>query len=108
MRWQTYWRRMEPSQHPGQVMDALIVANELGTYPCVTLLLRIFATLPVTTATSERPFSALKYIENYLRSTMTQDRLNDLAHMYINRDVELNYDDVIDEFSRVNRRLDFQ
>lgn len=88
--------------------DALNVAKELGTYPCVALLLRIFATLPVTTATSERSFSALKYIKNYsLRFTMSQDRLNGLAHLYVNRDIELNYDDVIDEFSKVNRRLDF-
>jgi hAT family C-terminal dimerisation region len=39
-------------------------------YPALAVLLRIFATLPVTTATGERSFSALKYLTNYLRSTM--------------------------------------
>lgn len=107
MRWQSYWRRMELTKRPAQVLDALTVSNDLGTYPCVTVLLRIFATLPVTTATSERSFSALKYIKNYLRSTMTDTRLNGLAHLYVNRDIQLNYDDVIDEFAKYNRRLNF-
>ena len=71
-----------------------------SVYPCITTLLRIFATLPVTTATSERSFSALKYIKNYLRSTMSDTHLNGLAHLYINRDIALNYDDVIDEFGK--------
>ena len=38
----------------------------------------------MTTATGERSFSALKYIKNYLRSTVGEERLNGLAHMYIN------------------------
>jgi hypothetical protein len=63
MRWQSYWRRVELSKRPAQVLDALKVSNDLGTYPCVTVLLRIFATLPVTTASSERSFSAIKYIK---------------------------------------------
>ena len=68
------------------VLDALAIASQLGTYPALSILLRIFATLPVTTATGERSFSALKYIKNYLRCTMTDERLNDgLVHLYINR-----------------------
>ena len=61
----------------------------------------------VTTASGERSFSALKYLKNYLRSTMGEDRLNGLAHLYINRDINLDYNLVIDEFGRHNRRLNF-
>jgi hypothetical protein len=61
-------------------------------------MLQIFATFPVTTATDERSFSMLKYLENYHRSTMAEDRLNGLVHLYINRDVELEYGKVIEEF----------
>ena len=57
--------------------------------------------------TGERSFSALKYNKNYLRSTMGEQRLNGLAHMYINRDIDIDYDLVIDEFGRNNRRLKF-
>jgi hypothetical protein len=60
----------------------------LATYPTISAMLQIFATLPVTTATGGKSFSALKYLKNYLRSIMTEDRLG-LAHLYINRDIEL-------------------
>ena len=67
----------------------------------------IVCTIPVTTATGERTFSALKYRNNYLRSTMGEQRLNGLAHLFINRDIELDYNLVIDEFGKGNRRLKF-
>jgi len=49
----------------------------------------------MTTATGERSFNALKHIKNYLKSTMKEKRVNGLAHLYINRDVELDYSKVI-------------
>jgi hypothetical protein len=52
-------------------------------------MLQIFTTLPVTIATGGKSFSALKYLKNSLRSTMTEGRLNGLAYFYINRDIEL-------------------
>ena len=39
----------------------------------------IFLSLPVTTATAERSFSKLKLIKNFLRSQMSQDRLDGLS-----------------------------
>ncbi|CAF4094348.1 unnamed protein product, partial [Rotaria sordida] len=47
-------------------------------------LIRFYLTIPITTATSERAFSALNRVENTLRSSMTQSRLNHclLAHIY--------------------------
>ena len=39
-------------------------------------LLRLYLTVPMTSATSERTFSALRRLNNYMRSTMRQDRLN--------------------------------
>ena len=74
-RWHQYWNRQEAAVD--NVLDALAIASQLGTYLALSILLRIFATLPVTTATGERSFSALKYInKNYLRCTMTDERLN--------------------------------
>jgi hypothetical protein len=52
-------------------------------------MLQIFVTLPVTAATDGNSFSALKYLKNCLGSTKTEDRLNGIAHLYINRDIEL-------------------
>ncbi|CAK1590195.1 unnamed protein product [Parnassius mnemosyne] len=45
----------------------------------VSMDLRIYCTLPTTSASCERGFSKLKMIKTYLRSTMIQERLSDLA-----------------------------
>ena len=65
------------------------------------------ATFPVTTCTAERSFLALKYIKNYLRTTMTEDRLTGLALLYAHRDVPIDVDDIIKRFADDNRRLNF-
>nr|CAH7753974.1 unnamed protein product [Callosobruchus chinensis] len=46
-------------------------------------LLDISCTTPISTAESERCFSTLKRIKTFLRSTMTEDRLNALAVLSI-------------------------
>jgi hypothetical protein len=38
---------------------------------------------------------------------MIEDRLNSLAHLYINKDIELEYGKVIEEFRTHNRHLAF-
>jgi len=53
------------------------------TFTEVVSALLLFLTLPVTVATAERSFSKLRLIENYLRSTMGQDRLCALALLSI-------------------------
>ena len=42
----------------------------------VTKIFELVLVLPATNATSERSFSKLKLIKTYLRSSMTQKRLN--------------------------------
>ena len=48
----------------------------------VDKLIKLYLTIPVTTATAERTFSALKRVKTYLRSSMTQERLN---HFFVNK-----------------------
>ena len=48
-------------------------------------LLQFFLTVPVTTATSERTFSSLRRVKSYLRTTMTQERLNHLLLLYCHK-----------------------
>jgi len=49
------------------------------TLPNLWVTLRIMMTISVTTANYERSFSKLKFIKTYLRSTMTEERLNNFA-----------------------------
>lgn len=44
-------------------------------YPNIKLLLKIFITLPVSTATPERSFSSLKRLKTHLRNTMNEVRM---------------------------------
>ena len=45
----------------------------------------IAVTIPATSASAERSFSALKGIKTYLRSTMTHDRISNLGVLTIER-----------------------
>jgi hypothetical protein len=44
--------------------------------PNIKILLQLFATLPVTSFTPKRTFSALNRLKIFLRSTMSENRLN--------------------------------
>ena len=56
---------------------------------------------------AERSFLSMKLLKNYLRSIMKEDRLTNLALIYIHKDVEIKVDEVIDRFSAKNRILNF-
>ena len=56
-------------------------------YSEVIKVLRIAATLPVTTARNERLFSSLEIVKNYLRSTTGDDRLSHLLLMFAEKDL---------------------
>ena len=52
----------------------------------VRRLLQLILIMPATNATSERSFSALRRLKNYLRSTMAQERLNHLMIMHVHKE----------------------
>lgn len=57
--------------------------------------------------TAERSFSSLRLLKNYLRNRTKAERLTSLALAYINRTTSVTVDEVIDEFGKFNRRIDF-
>lgn len=81
-------------------------AKEMEMFPHVLLAYRILLTIPVTVASGERSFSKLKLIKSYLRTTMSQERLNGLGILSIEKNMleTLDYKDVIDEFASKNAR----
>lgn len=80
--------------------------NMKDLYPNIEIAFRIFVSTPATNCTAERSFSVLKRMKNYLRSTMSQERLNSLAILTIESDLtsSLEYEDIIDDFSRMKSR----
>lgn len=88
-----------------------ILENDLSySYSEVLGACIIFLTLPVTVATAERSFSKLKIIKNYLRNSMGQNRLSNIAVLNIEqqRTKELSLDKIITDFSNLKaRRMKF-
>ena len=53
----------------------------------VLKLIRLVLVMPATNAISERSFSAICRIKTYLRSTMSQSRLNAMMVLHIYKDI---------------------
>jgi hypothetical protein len=72
----------------------------------VTVAYRILLTVPVTVASAERSFSKLKLLKNYLRSTMSQERLNGLAMCSIEKDIldTIDFNTILNDFASRNAR----
>ncbi|GFV30557.1 uncharacterized protein TNCV_41821 [Trichonephila clavipes] len=113
------------SEFPNQIMSLKAVFSEdliklnsikdLGNFsmiqkfaapslPDVCITVFLFLTLPVTSAMAERSFSKLKLIKNYLRCTMSEERLSYLSLINIEqqetRKIEL--DELITDFAKKN------
>ena len=67
-------------------------------------LLTIYLTVPMTSATAERSFSALRRVKDYTRTTMTQQRLNHviIMHTHKQRTDDLNLVNVAESFISVS------
>ena len=73
-------------------------------------ILQLYLTIPLSSATAERAFSTLRRLKSYLRSTMTQRRLNHviLLNTYKEQVDKICIHDIAKEFvSRNERRIDF-
>jgi hypothetical protein len=85
-------------------MDTFEHTREVDCYPNISIAYRILFTMPVTVASAERSFSKLKLLKNYLRSTMTQQRLNGLATLCIEKKLldDIDIDPIISDFASRN------
>ena len=61
--------------------------KRLESFPNACIAFRILLIIPITVASAERSFSKLKLIKSYLRSTMLQERLSELAILSIKKEM---------------------
>ena len=54
-------------------------------YSEVITLLKLILVLPATNATSEWTFSAMRRVKSYMRSTISQERLNHLMVLHVHK-----------------------
>ena len=75
-------------------------ASQLSLISQVKRLMQLLLVMPATNASSERSFSALRRVKSYLRSSMTQKRLNHLMLLHVHKEHtdELNMKSVVNDF----------
>lgn len=99
-------RILQHSMKPLDVINYLYQNNLNTLYPNTCIALRILLTLPVSVASGERSFSKLKLIKNYLRNSISQSKLTNLALISIECTLaaSLDYTSLIQEFAKCKVR----
>lgn len=110
--------RMDVRSHPdlkclhslADLTVGLFKTGKVQDYSMVDRLLRLVITLPVSTATTERAFSAMKLVKTRLRGKMGDDFLQHYMIVYIGKDIaaKVTSDEIIHIFDDGTRRAEFQ
>ena len=93
-----------------ELAQLFVVKSLTVMFPLVWKLIQIAACIPVSTASPEQTFSALRRLKTYLRSTMGEQRLSGLALMNIEAEVAESLESKLDLIvgkSSSQRRSDF-
>lgn len=85
---------------------SFIVSYGDDVFPNLRIALQILLTIAVSIASCERSFSKLKLILSYLRASMGQDRLSDLALLSVEKETaeKIDFDDIINKFASMKAR----
>ena len=77
------------------------------SYPLLYKTYKVILTLFVTQVGCERTFSKLRYVKNRLRNQLSEDRLDSLLLMRVERDVLLRISNhtIIDELAKINAEM---
>ncbi|PFX15098.1 52 kDa repressor of the inhibitor of the protein kinase [Stylophora pistillata] len=97
------WKGMD---HRGDVipdsLEATLEDIDKDAYVNIYFILKVLITIPISSTPCERSISSLRNLKNYLRNTMTQDRLNGLALMHAHSDMDFDLDRIIDLFAEIH------
>jgi hypothetical protein len=111
--WYEY-KKLNPEQFSGKSFTNLsiqFINCKLHMHlPELLKLFCIYLSIPVSSAGGERSFSCLKLLKTYLRNTMLESRLSDLAVVSINSDLlhEITNEEIIEAFASLrDRKLKF-
>jgi hypothetical protein len=80
--------------------------KKLEYFPNACIAYRILLTIPIAVASAKRTFSKLKLIKSYLRSTMSQEKLSELAILSIEKNMleKIDYKSLINNFASKRAR----
>ena len=72
----------------------------INCFPNVYTCLHVLLVMPVSTAAAERSHSSLKIVKSKLLSRIGEGRLNALMLLYVHKDIELDYNKIIDRYTK--------
>ncbi|XP_042396678.1 uncharacterized protein LOC121986807 [Zingiber officinale] len=84
----------------------MIVTKKAESYVMIQRLIRLVLILPVSTATTERAFSSMKFLKTARHNKMDDDLLSDCMILYIERQLyeKIDLESVIDELYTLKSR----
>ena len=87
-------------------MSCLLKLLDADMLPLLTATIQAALTIPVSSCSCERSFSAVRRVHTWLRSTMEHMRLNHLAVMTFEKEVleKVNTEQLIDRFATMKVR----
>jgi hypothetical protein len=72
-------------------------------FPTILSLIKGGLRIPVSFTTCERCFPKMKIIKAYLKSSMGEDRLSDLAVLAVKREIHFNFEGVVDVLAKIHK-----
>ncbi|XP_021730794.1 uncharacterized protein LOC110697724 [Chenopodium quinoa] len=92
--------------YPEDFSESLLETRKSVAYPLVDRLIQLILTLPVSTTTTERAFSAMKIVKTCLRNKIEDDFLFDYFLVYIEKEIAGKFEikSIIDDFYSMKPR----
>jgi hypothetical protein len=114
LRFQLQHYELDVPNHPklknissiADLCQGLVETEKSTVYLLIDRLIRLILTLPVSTTTTERAFSAMKIVKIRLRNRMEDDFLTNYLIVYIEQEIAERFtiDMIIDDFYSMKER----
>lgn len=104
-RWRAKWGKLweNDEEVPKSCAQAIAECDPI-TFPNLYVLLQLVCTSTVTSCECERAASVLRRLHNFMRSSMTEERLTGLALVHVNYDFPVSLDVAVDLFAQMHPR----
>ena len=102
-RWK-YVHTLKPAKERATTCAKAIKECDRLLFPNLYILLQIACTLPVTSCECERSASTLRRLRNFMRASMTENRLSSLALMHIHYQQAVDLETVVTLFAELHPR----
>jgi hypothetical protein len=86
------------------MIENFVEKNLKLIYEEIFIVIKIYLTIPISSAEAERAFSVLKLLKLWLRTSMEDERVSDLGIIKMANDKNIDYDLLIEEFIKQKER----